>query len=83
VPNTFFFDKLGGHDRISDFNAAEGDRIEFAAKIGARNMSVTDFIAAYAKVEGDHIVFHMPLGDTLQIDHDTDISGQAGFIDLF
>lgn len=76
------FDKLKGHDRVPDFTTAEGDRIEFATKIGNRNMSVTDFIAAYAKVEGDQSVFQMPMGDTLQIDQPTDLGALASFVDL-
>lgn len=69
-------------DRITDFNAAQGDKLQFDDNLWSGGKSAQDVVNSFAQITGDGVVFDFGGNDRVTLVGVTSLDGLADHISI-
>ncbi|MDZ7909381.1 MAG: hypothetical protein U5N10_15025 [Gemmobacter sp.] len=79
-PDTFVFSNGFARDRITDFNAGQGDKLQFDDNLWSGGKSAQDVVNSFAQITGDGVVFDFGGNDRVTLVGVTSLDGLADHI---
>lgn len=80
--DTFVFNDGFARDRITDFNAGQGDRLQFDDNLWSGSLSAQDVVNSFAQFGSDGIIFDFGNNDRVTLVGVHSLDGLAGVIDI-
>lgn len=81
-PDTFVFNDGFARDRITDFNAGQGDVLQFDDKLWSGSKTAQEVVSSFASVTADGVVFDFGNNDRVTLVGVTSLDGLADHLSI-